>query len=69
MNLKIRIKILTWKILIYKIKLYGCVLDVLKSILNKHNIKAIRLLYSAICSGLVNLYNEVLEKDESSSLR
>ena len=62
------LKILKWKLLLYKVKIYGYTLNLIKRILDKHDIKAIRLLYSVICKGLVDLYMEILEKDESCSL-
>ncbi len=61
-------KILQWKILLLKIKICGKFLNTLKRILLKHDIRFIRLLYSAACKKLLDIYDEVLEKDESSSL-
>lgn len=43
-------------------------MTVMKQILQKHDIKFIRLLYSAACRKLVDVYDEVLEKNESSSI-
>lgn len=61
-------KILQWKILLLKIKICGKFLNTLNQILLKHDIRFIRLLYSAACKKLLDIYDEVLEKDESSSL-
>lgn len=66
--LQMNFKILKWKILLYKIKIYGNTMNVMKQILQKHDIKFIRLLYSAACRKLVDVYDEVLEKNESSSI-
>lgn len=57
-------KILQWKILLLKIKIYGGVMTLMKQTLQKHDIKLIRLLYSAACKKLLNIYDEVLEKNE-----
>lgn len=57
-------KILQWKILLLKIKIYGGVMTLMKQVLQKYDIKLIRLLYSAACKKLLNIYDEVLEKNE-----
>lgn len=62
------LKIIQRKILIYKIKIYGDFLNIIKKILLKHNINFIRSICSTTSNKLTNLYNKVLEKDEGSSL-
>ena len=57
-------KILQWKILLLKIKIYGGIMTLMKHVLQKHDIYFIRLLYSAACKKLLNIYDEVLEKNE-----
>lgn len=61
-------KILKWKILLLKIKICGKFLNTLNQILLKHDIRFIGLLYSVACKKLLAIYDEVLEKNESSSL-
>lgn len=57
-------KILQWKILLLKIKICGGIMTLMKQVLQKHDIHFIRLLYSAACKKLLNIYDEVLEKNE-----
>ena len=57
-------KILQWKILLLKIKIYGGIMTLMKQVLQKHDIHFIRLLYSSACKKLLNIYDEVLEKNE-----
>lgn len=57
-------KILQWKILLLKIKICGGIMTLMKHVLQKHDIHFIRLLYSATCKKLLNIYDEVLEKNE-----
>lgn len=55
-----KFKILKWKILILKIKIIGYLLDFIKPLLLKYDLRLFKAFYSLICNRLVKVYDEVV---------